>query len=73
MVASLPCLLQLLCQKRFLRCKLGNEKANGTDLLADERMETQKDHAHRGAEHNRKGGLEVVSAKTPQGNEPFGC
>lgn len=49
MVASLPCLLQLLCQKRFLRCKLGNEKANGTDLLADERMETQKDHAHRGA------------------------
>lgn len=36
-------------------------------------MEAQKDYAHRGGEHNRKEGLEVVSAKTPQGNEPFGC
>lgn len=40
-LASLPCLLQLLWQKKFFSCKLveGNEKANGTGLWADERME----------------------------------
>lgn len=74
-VASLGCLLQLLCQRRLLSCKSveGNEKANRTDLWVDERKETQKGYPHRGGGHNRNEGLEMVTAKISQGNKPFGC
>lgn len=63
------------CQKRFFSCKLveGNAKANETGLWVEEMMETQKDYTQRGREHNRKERLEIMSAQTPQGNEPFGC